>query len=104
MFFKDFHLLIRKLEARILKSFEKQANSYIREISKEEQKAFFDRLRTARIEANLTQAQVAKKLGRHQSYISKIESGEHRLLIEDFCRLFRLYNKPPEYFYSVFSK
>ncbi|TGM96793.1 XRE family transcriptional regulator, partial [Leptospira yasudae] len=26
------------------------------------------------------------------------------LLIEDFYILFRLYNKPPEYFYSVFSK
>ncbi|EMY15569.1 hypothetical protein LEP1GSC043_1446 [Leptospira weilii str. Ecochallenge] len=23
-------------------------------------------------------------------------------MIEDFYRLFRLYNKPPEYFYSVF--
>ncbi|WP_240631129.1 helix-turn-helix domain-containing protein [Leptospira kmetyi] len=74
------------------------------EISKEEQKAFFDRLRTARIEANLTQAQVAKKLRRHQSYISQMESGQRRLLIEDFYILFRLYNKSPEYFYSVFSK
>ncbi|WP_165783651.1 helix-turn-helix domain-containing protein [Leptospira adleri] len=74
------------------------------EISKEEQKAFFDRLRTARIEANLTQTQVAKKLGRHQSYISQMESGKRRLLIEDFYMLFKLYNKPPDYFYSVFSK
>ncbi|WP_078125391.1 helix-turn-helix domain-containing protein [Leptospira alexanderi] len=85
-------------------SSEQTKASFMGEISEEEKRAFFDRLRTARIEANLTQAQVAKKLGRHQSYISKIESGEHRLLIEDFCRLFRLYNKPPEYFYSVFSK
>ncbi|WP_061250342.1 helix-turn-helix domain-containing protein [Leptospira alstonii] len=104
MFFKDFHLLIKKLETKIQKSFGKRTNSNIEEISKEEQKAFFDRLRTARIEANLTQAQVAKKLGRHQSYISQMESGERRLLIEDFYILFRLYNKPPEYFYSVFSK
>lgn len=74
------------------------------EISREEQKAFFDRLRTARLEANLTQTQVAKKLGRHQSYISQMESGKRRLLIEDFYILFRLYNKPPEYFYSIFSK
>ncbi|WP_167882540.1 helix-turn-helix domain-containing protein [Leptospira kmetyi] len=104
MFFKDFHLLIRKFETTILKSFRKRINSNIKEISKEEQKAFFDRLRTARIEANLTQAQVAKQLGRHQSYISQMESGQRRLLIEDFYILFRLYNKPPEYFYSVFSK
>ncbi|QOI40333.1 helix-turn-helix transcriptional regulator [Leptospira interrogans serovar Bataviae] len=55
------------------------------------------------MEANLTQAQVAKQLGRHQSYILQMESGKRRLLIEDFYILFRLYNKPPEYFYSVFS-
>ncbi|PJZ39972.1 hypothetical protein CH370_18790 [Leptospira kmetyi] len=58
----------------------------------------------ARLEANLTQVQVARKLGKHQSYISQMESGKRRLLIEDFYILFRLYNKPPEYFYSVFSK
>ncbi|MBM9500284.1 helix-turn-helix transcriptional regulator [Leptospira sp. 201903071] len=104
MFFKEFHFLIRKLETIVLKSFGKRANSNIKEISKEEQNAFFDRLRTARIEANLTQAQVAKKLGKHQSYISQMESGQRRLLIEDFYVLFRLYNKPPEHFYSVFSK
>ncbi|AKH77983.1 DNA-binding protein [Leptospira interrogans serovar Bratislava] len=57
-----------------------------------------------KIEANLTQVQVAKKLGRHQSYISQMESGKRRLLIQDFYILFKLYNKPPEYFYSVFSK
>ncbi|WP_232617237.1 helix-turn-helix domain-containing protein [Leptospira kirschneri] len=77
---------------------------FVGEISEEEQKAFFDRLRMARIEANLTQTQVAKKLGRYQSYISQMESGKRRLLIEDFYILFKLYNKPPEYFYSVFSK
>ncbi|WP_241548334.1 helix-turn-helix domain-containing protein [Leptospira yasudae] len=85
-------------------SSEQTKASFASEISKEEQKAFFDRLRTARIEANLTQTQVAKKLGRHQSYISQMESGQRRLLIEDFYILFRLYNKPPEYFYSVFSE
>ncbi|WP_061249762.1 helix-turn-helix domain-containing protein [Leptospira alstonii] len=85
-------------------SSEQTKASFTGEISKEERKAFFDRLKAARMEANLTQAQVAKKLKRHQSYISKIESGEHRLLIEDFYMLFRLYNKSPEYFYSVFFK
>nr|WP_235594091.1 helix-turn-helix transcriptional regulator [Leptospira interrogans] len=57
-----------------------------------------------RTHVNLIQVQVAKKLKRHQSYISKMESGKPRLLIEDFYILFRLYNKPPEYFYSSFSK
>ncbi|PKA02525.1 transcriptional regulator, partial [Leptospira ellisii] len=40
-------------------SFEQAKESFTEEISAKEQRAFFDRLRTARIEANLTQVQVA---------------------------------------------
>lgn len=40
-------------------------------------------LRKARVEADLTQSQVADRLGQPQSYVSKYESGEQRLdLIE----------------------
>lgn len=40
-------------------------------------------LRELRLEAGLTQAQVAKKIEQAQSYVSKYESGEQRLdLIE----------------------
>lgn len=40
-------------------------------------------LRQVRLEANLTQALVAKRLRQPQSYVSKYESGEQRLdLIE----------------------
>jgi transcriptional regulator with XRE-family HTH domain len=40
-------------------------------------------LRQTRIEADLTQAQVAEKIGQSQSYVSKYEAGEQRLdLIE----------------------
>jgi len=40
-------------------------------------------LRQVRIEAELTQEQVAGKIGQTQSYVSKYESGEQRLdLIE----------------------
>ncbi|MDI7187260.1 helix-turn-helix transcriptional regulator [Leptospira santarosai] len=83
---------------------ERIESNNIEEISIEERKCFFDRLRTERIEVNLTQAQVSTKLGKYQSYMSKIESGKKRLFIEDFIQLCELYNKPPEYFYSVFSK
>ncbi|RHX83586.1 helix-turn-helix domain-containing protein [Leptospira stimsonii] len=85
-------------------SFEQTKSNSNGEISEEERKSFFDRLRTARIEVNLTQAQVSERLGKYQSYMSKIESGKKRLFIEDFIRLCEFYNKPPEYFYSVFSK
>lgn len=36
-------------------------------------------LRQVRLEANLTQVQVASKLGQSQSYVSKYENGEQRL-------------------------
>ncbi len=40
-------------------------------------------LRQARVEANLTQEQVAALIGQTQSYVSKYENGEQRLdLIE----------------------
>lgn len=40
-------------------------------------------LRQVRLDANLTQAQVADKIGQTQSYVSKYENGEQRLdLIE----------------------
>lgn len=40
-------------------------------------------LRQARLDADLTQSQVADRIGQTQSYVSKYESGEQRLdLIE----------------------
>ncbi len=40
-------------------------------------------LKTARLEAGLTQAELAQRLGVNQSFVSKYESGERRLdLIE----------------------
>jgi transcriptional regulator with XRE-family HTH domain len=40
-------------------------------------------LRQVRVEANLTQEQMAKRIGQTQSYVSKYETGEQRLdLIE----------------------
>jgi transcriptional regulator with XRE-family HTH domain len=46
-------------------------------------------LRQIRLEAGLTQAQVAKKIGQTQSYVSKYEGGEQRLdlaELEAICR------------------
>lgn len=56
------------------------------------------RLRDARLDAGLTQTQVAEKLGRHQSYISKIESGERRIDIVELKQLARLYKKNVDHF------
>ncbi len=47
-------------------------------------RAFLDRLRKARVEAGLTQVQLAKALGRSQTWVSKSELGERRV---DFVEL-----------------
>jgi transcriptional regulator with XRE-family HTH domain len=44
-----------------------------------EYKLFRELLRTTRIEAGLTQVDVARSMGRPQSYVSKYETGERRL-------------------------
>lgn len=67
-------------------------------IHSKEYKVVLQRLKTARIEADLTQVQVAKKLGHHQSYISKIESGERRIDVVELNRLAKLYGKSVNYF------
>jgi ribosome-binding protein aMBF1 (putative translation factor) len=46
-----------------------------------------DRLREARIEAGLTQAQLAGKLNHPQSFIAKIEGYERRLDVQEFVHL-----------------
>jgi transcriptional regulator with XRE-family HTH domain len=48
---------------------------------------FLDLLIKARKEAGLTQAELAGKLERPQSYVSKYESGERRLDVVEFLDL-----------------
>jgi transcriptional regulator with XRE-family HTH domain len=59
---------------------------------------FLQRLRQARTEAGLTQNEVAKKLGRPQSFVSKIEAGERRVDAVELYELGRVYHKPFEFF------
>ena len=52
-------------------------------------KKFRELLRQIRVEAGLTQVELAEKLGKPQSYVSKVEQGERRMdFLEtiDFCR------------------
>ncbi|KKP68114.1 MAG: transcriptional regulator [Candidatus Moranbacteria bacterium GW2011_GWE1_35_17] len=59
---------------------------------------FIQRLRKARLEAGLKQIEVAKKMKRPQSYISRVESGEYRLDILEVKRFAKLYKKSIDYF------
>ena len=55
-------------------------------------------LREARKEAGLDQKEVAKLLGRTQSYISKIESGQRRIDIVQIKGFAKIYKKSLDFF------
>jgi transcriptional regulator with XRE-family HTH domain len=59
---------------------------------------FLGRLKEARVKAGLTQVEVARKLSRPQSFVSKIESGERRLDVVELSELARVYRFPLDFF------
>lgn len=59
---------------------------------------FLRRLREARLAAGLTQEQVAAKLRRPQSFVSKCESGERRVDVVELQGFAQLYKKDLEFF------
>lgn len=67
-------------------------------IKTKEYALFIERMKKARREVGLKQIEVAKKMKRPQSYISRVESGEYRLDILELKRFAKLYNKSVEYF------
>ncbi len=70
----------------------------VKSIQTKEYAYFVDRLKQARLEAGLTQVQVAKKLKRPQSHISNIESGQQRVDVVELQRFAKLYGKDINYF------
>jgi transcriptional regulator with XRE-family HTH domain len=54
---------------------------------------FIKKLKQARLKAGLRQIEVAKKLKRPQSYISRVESGGYRLDIVEVKRFAKVYGK-----------
>lgn len=61
-------------------------------------KEIINRLKQTRIDAGLSQQAVADKLGKPQSFISKIESGERRLDVAEMKKFAKIYNKSADYF------
>ncbi|MFZ2193537.1 MAG: helix-turn-helix transcriptional regulator [Candidatus Moraniibacteriota bacterium] len=59
---------------------------------------FIERMKKARLESGLKQIEVAKKMKRPQSYISRVESGEYRLDILEVKKFAGLYKKDINYF------
>ena len=56
------------------------------------------KLRSARLEAGLTQVEAGKKLGKPQAHLSKIERGERGVDAVELVELAKLYKKPLDYF------
>lgn len=59
---------------------------------------FLERLIRARVDARLTQIEVARRLRRPQSYVSKCESGERRVDVVELAEFAEVYRKPLEFF------
>ncbi len=61
---------------------------------------FLKKLRSARLDAGLTQQEVARALRKPQSFVSKCESGERRVDVVELERFAKLYDKGLEDFLS----
>ncbi len=70
----------------------------VKSIHAKEYAYFVERLRKARQEAGLTQVQVARKIGRPQSHISNVESGQQRIDVVELKRFAKIYGKDIKYF------
>ena len=56
-----------------------------------EYKALIKKLKQARLKSGLTQIEIAKKLSKPQSFISKVECGERRLDVIELKKIAALY-------------
>jgi transcriptional regulator with XRE-family HTH domain len=74
---------------------EKKARGLTKSLHSSEYEAFCKLLIGTRKRARLTQQSVAKKLGRPQSFIAKIEGGERRLDLIEFITVARALNADP---------
>jgi transcriptional regulator with XRE-family HTH domain len=71
----------------------------VRRGSSDEQE-FLKRLRKARKEAGSTQVEVARRLGRTQSSVTKAERGERRLDVVELRAFARIYRRPNSLFFG----
>ena len=75
------------MEARVKKALYERSYAAFRELLKEERR-----------KAGLTQAMLAKKLRRPQSYVSKYERGDRRLDVIEFLEIARAIKFDPNEF------
>ena len=62
-------------------------------IHSKEYREIIQNLKAARLASGLTQTEVALKLNKPQSYVSKIERGERRIDVVELRQLLKIYKK-----------
>lgn len=67
-------------------------------IYSKEYRSLTKKLKEVRLKIGLTQGEVAKRLKKPQSYISKIENGEQRIDVIEMRKFADLYKKGVNYF------
>lgn len=67
-------------------------------IHSSEYRRIIQKLKKARLDSGLTQKEVAQKLKKPQSYISKVEAGEQRIDILEIKEFSNLYGKKINFF------
>jgi transcriptional regulator with XRE-family HTH domain len=75
-----------------------KARATMKPIHTPEYKRMRERLREARKAAGMTQEKVAEELGRPQSFVSKVETGERRIDPTELEKFAKLYGKPITFF------
>lgn len=70
----------------------------LKTIFSKDHKALIEKLKNAREDNGLDQAEVAKLLGKTQSHVSKVEAGQRRIDIVSLKEFARIYKKPVDYF------
>lgn len=64
----------------------------------EDHKKIINKLKQARLASELTQFEVAVKLNKPQSYVSKSESGDRRIDVTELKKMATLYKKDINFF------
>ena len=62
------------------------------------------RLRFARESLGMSQDKAASTIGKNQSFISRCETGHHKLLVAELIQFCQIYRKSPTFFIGEFNE
>jgi ribosome-binding protein aMBF1 (putative translation factor) len=80
---------------------QKIVNYSHKDVYEKEYQESIRRLKQARIDAGLSQQAVAERMGKPQSYVSKIESGERRLDVAEMKKFAEIYKRQTSFLSNI---